>query len=350
MGRSSGSGYDYSDDGRGSPNTGPLGETIQETISQGDEIDEAYQNFVDETQLTDLQGETISNRRDVLEEILREEIGVTDSQLIGSFTRETVVGPMSQDTDADMMVVLDADQHRQWIMQENGPRNCLRAIKRRIEDDPRFSETNVSIDQNAVCVQYHDSTIEIVPAFDYNQVPHAEDPSQGLNPFDSQNDGYAIPDTHGQQSWVGTNPRRYKQQFEARNDAHNGKVAGLARSMKTWANNNNVPVRGYTMEVMVYNYFANKSKTGARVPDNYHDLASDFVESLPNRMQQTTREPIYNEPVDSGMSQAERQEAVQKAEKAAEALKTAQRLKEEGRTKAAKERLREVYGDGFSNK
>lgn len=350
MGRKSSSGHNYTDDGRGSPNTGPLGDTIQETISRGDDVDEAYQEFVDDTQLTDLQGETISNRRDVLEEILREEIGVTDSQLIGSFTRETVVGPLSQDTDADMMVVLDADQHRQWIRQTNGPRNCLRAVKRRIENDPRFAETNVSIDQNAVCVQYHDSTIEIVPAFDYNQVPHAEDPSQSLNPLDRQNDGYAIPDTHGQQSWVRTNPRRYKQQFEARNETHDGKVAGLTRSMKTWADTNDVPVRGYTMEVMVYNYFATKSKTGERVPDKYHDLAAEFMRSLPNRIQQPTHEPIYDERVDSGMSQAERRKAVQNAQQAAEALETAQRLKEAGRTKAAKERLREVYGDGFSDK
>lgn len=348
MGRSGSSGYNYSDDGRGSPSTGPLGDTLQEQITQGDEVDEAYSEFADETTLTEIQGETISNRRDVVEEILREEMGIDDSHLIGSFTRETVVGPLSEDTDADMMVVLDADQHQQWIEQENGPMNCLRAIKRRIENDPKFSETDVCIDQNAVCVQYHDSTIEIAPAFRYSEVPNAEDPLKSLNPFDNPNDGFAIPDTHGQQSWIRTNPRRYKQQFEARNEAHGGRVAGLARMMKTWANSNGVPVRGYTMEVMVYNYFAEKTRTGDHVPNNYHDLTSDFSNSLSSRVQEPTREPVYDERVDSGMSHSERRQATKKAEEFAEAIETAQRLKEQGRTQAARKRLREAFGGGFN--
>lgn len=348
MGRSRDSGHSYSDEGRGSPNTGPLGDTLQERLTQGDEVDEAYHEFAEETTLTEVQGERISNRRDVLEEILREEMGIHDSHLIGSFTRQTVVGPLSEDTDADMMVVLDADQHRQWIRQENGPKNCLRAIKRRIENDPRFSETDVRIDQNAVCVQYHDSTVEIVPAFRYSEVPHAEDPSQSLNPFDNPNDGFAIPDTHGQQSWVGTNPRQYKQQFKARNKAHGGRVAGLARMMKTWANKNNVPVRGYTVEVMVYNYFSDKARTGSHAPTNYHDLTSDFSDSLSDRIQGPTREPVYNEQVDSGMSRSDRRQAAKKAEEFAEAIETARRLKEQGRTRAARKRLREAFGGGFN--
>jgi len=349
MGDTHSTGHTYSGGGRGTTNTGQIGNTIRNTVREGDGVDEAYRDFAEDSGLTDRQGETISNRRDVLEEILREELGVHDSRLIGSFTRRTVTGPMTRETDADMMVVLDAQEHRHWIEQENGPRNCLRAIKRRIKSDARFSETAVEIDQNAVRVKYHDSTIEIVPAFRYSEVPHAEHPRDGVNLFNDASDGYAIPDTHGQESWIGTNPRAYKQRFDARNEAHNGRVAGLTRVMKKWAENNDVPTRGYAMEVMVYNYFAEKAETGGAVPENYHDLARDFVDSLPGRVRGTPREPVYDGAVDNNWSSEERQEAAEKAEQAAQTLEEAKRLKEQGRTQEAKEKLREEYGEGFQD-
>lgn len=349
MGGTHPTGHDYSADGRGATATGQIGNTIRKTVRDGDDVDQAYREFADDSGLTDRQGKTISDRRDVLEEALREDLAVRDSRLIGSFTRRTVTGPMKRDTDADMMVVLDAQQHRQWIEQENGPQNCLRAIKRRIQNDSRFSETDVEIDQNAVQVKYHDSTIEIVPAFRYSEVPQAEHPREGLNLFNDASDGYAIPDTHGQESWVGTNPREYKQRFDARNEAHNGHVAGLARTMKKWSENNEVPTGGYPMEVMVYNYFAEKAKTGDPVPDSYHDLAREFMHSLPQRIRGTPREPIYGGAVDKGWSHDDREEAAEKAKRAAQKLEEAKELKEQGRTEAAKRKLRETYGEGFRN-
>lgn len=312
-----------------------------------DEVDEAYDEFVDESGITEPQGETISDRRDVIEDILREDMTVEDSQLIGSFTRDTVVGPLDRDTDADVMIVLDANEHRQWIEQENGPRNCLRAVKRRIENDPRFSQTEVKIDRNVVQVKYHDSTVEVVPAFRYSQVPGAEHPKENPSIFEDASDGYAVPDTHDS-TWRGTNPRKYKQRFEARNQAYNGKVSGLTRSMKKWADNNNVPVRGYTMEMMVYNYFEDKAKTGEPVPDSHESLTRDFVEDLPSRVKQDTREPIYDEVVDNDMSTEDKQRTSQRASKLRDKLREAHRLKEQGRTEEAKEKLNDAFGEGFN--
>jgi hypothetical protein len=315
---------------------------------QEDEVDEAYNEFVESSRITDRQGERISQRRDVLEEILREEIGVEDSRLIGSFTRDTMTGPLREDSDADVMMVLDARKHREWVEQENGPRKCLNTIKRKIQNDPRFSETEVRVDRNAVKVKYHDSTVEIVPAFRYRDVPGAEHPKENPGLFESANDGYAIPDTYGNQSWVGTNPRQYKQQFEARDQANDGKLSGLTRSMKKWADNNNVPIRSYTMEIMVYNYFKQKAQTGEPVPSSHEATTRDFVESLPDRVQSETREPIYDEQVDRGMSRGDKQKASKEASKLRAKLEEAKRLKEQGETEKAKQKLNEAYGEGFS--
>ncbi|POG54429.1 nucleotidyltransferase [Haloferax marisrubri] len=275
-------------------------------------------------------------------------MGIEDSRLIGSFTRGTMTGPLKQDSDADVMVVLDADKHRDWIEQENGPTNALRAIKRRIENDPRFSQTEVRVDQNVVQVKYHDSTIEIAPAFRYSEVPHADHPRDGFNLFNDASDGYAIPDTHGQQSWQGTNPREYKQMFEARDQAHNGRVSGLTRAMKTWADRNNVPVRSYHMETMVYNYFEEKARRGEPVPSSYNELTREFMRTLPNRVHGKAKEPVYNESVDKGMGQEDRNAAAKKAKKASEKLEEAKRLKDQGKTEEAMEKLKEVHGKDFN--
>lgn len=344
--------YSSSSDG-GAVQTGrrPEGEGVREGLGrfqENDKVDEAYDEFVEESGITDQQGERISDRRDVIEEILREDMGVEESQLIGSFTRDTVTGPLTEDTDADVMIVLDTDRHRQWVKQENGPRNCLRAVKRRIKNDPQFSDTDVEIDRNVVKVKYHDSTLEVVPAFRYSEVPGAEHPKENPSIFDDAIDGYAIPDTHDNPSWRGTNPRAYKQRFEARDDANDGKVSGLSRAMKTWAENSGTPVRGYTMEVMVYNYFEKKAQTGEPVPDSYEALTRDFVETLPRRAKQDTEEPIYGESVDSGMSPDQKQETARRASELRDKLREARRLKEQGRTGEAKKKLKDAFGEGFS--
>lgn len=317
-------------------------------VQDKDEVDEAYDEFVRESGITERQGEKFSDRRDVIEDAITDGLVVVDSQLIGSFTRDTVTGPLTEDTDADVMIVLDAKEHREWVEQDSGPRNCLRAVKRRIENDPRFSETDVEIDRNVVKVKYSDSTIEVVPAFRYSEVPGAEHPKENPSPLDNASDGYAIPDTHDDPSWTGTNPRAYKQRFEARDRAHGGKVSGLSRSMKTWVENNDVPVRGYTMEVMVYSYFEEKARTGEPVPDDHEELTRDFVESLPSRVKQDTEEPIYGEAVDSDVSSSQKRKASRRAQELRDKLREARKLKEQGRTEEAKQKLNDAFGEGFN--
>lgn len=357
-----GSGYNstgqtYSHRSREPDDTGGARQTLHEAISdegpsdeeaKKNEIEQSYEDYVEESGITDRQAKTISDRRDVLVDILSEDMEVEDSRLIGSYTRGTMTGPLKQDSDADVMIVLNADEHRQWTKHENGPRNCLNAIKRRIQNDLQFSETDVRVDQNVVQVKYHDSTIEIAPAFRYNEIPHARHHRGISGLFTDTNDGYAIPDTHGRQSWQSTNPQRYKQMFEARDQAHDEKVSGLTRTMKKWADINNVPVRSYHMETMVYNYFEEKGRSGDTVPETYEKLTRDFMQTVPNRMKGQTKEPVYGETVDSGMERSERQKAVNKAKKAKKKLDQAKQIEDEGDTEAAKEKLKEVHGDDFT--
>jgi len=351
----------YSHQGREAEDSGMAGQVLMDAISddrsltretdpEKDEVEESYEEYTQKTEITDRQAKTISDRRDVIVGILSKDMEVEDSQLIGSYTRGTMTGPLKKDSDADVMIVLSAEEHRQWIEQKNGPKNCLQGIKRRIQNDPRFSQTEVTVDQNVVKVKYHDSTIEIVPAFRYSEVPHANHPNGGISGwFTDASDGYAIPDTHNGQSWQGTNPRRYKQMFDARDRTHRGKLSALTRTMKKWSERNDSGIRSYHMETMVYNYFEEKARSGDRVPESHEELTRDFVHSLPRRVKKrSATEPVYGEQVDSGQNWRERRQTAKKAKQASEKLEEAKRLKEEGRTDDAKQKLKEVHGEDFS--
>jgi hypothetical protein len=102
------------------------------------------------------------------------------------------------------------------------------------------------------------------------------------------------------------------------------------------------------MEVMVYNYFEEKARTGQPVPSSHSELTRDFVDTLPSRIQGPTKEPIYDEKVDQGMSRSEKRKAKKKAQQMRDKLNEAERLREEGKTEQAKQKLKEVYGEGFN--
>jgi len=310
------------------------------------DIDNSYKRYVDKTEITELQGKTIDKRREAIVKILKKNHAIKESHLIGSFTRGTMVGPLKRKSDTDVMIVLDADKHRNWVEQKNGAKNCLQSIKREIENDPRFANTEVKIDRNVVAVKYKDSTIEIVPAFNYRDVSGAENPSD--NPYSNEpRDGYAIPDTHSN-SWVGTNPRKYKRMLKARDNANNGKVVRLTKIMKKWREENNVPVGSYHMEIMVYNYFEEKSRSSKRVSASDSEMVNDFVDSLPQRIKGKTREPVYKESVDKYLTPKQRSEVLRKAVIARKQIKDSKRLEEKGDTESAKEKLKDTFGEKFN--
>jgi hypothetical protein len=60
-----------------------------------------------------------------------------------------------------------------------------------------------------------------------------------------------------------------------------------------------------------------------------------------------TREPVYQERLDKGMSNEEKKKAAKKAYNAQEKLREAKQLQEQGKTEEAKEKYREVYGNEF---
>jgi hypothetical protein len=279
-------------------------------------------DYADETGPTNRQGKTINERRERLEQILEEEMEVIESHQFGSFTRGTMVGPLSEDSDTDVMFVLSRDKHGKWERGENGSRNCLRAVKRALEK--RYPNSKVSIDRNVVSVQFSDFTVDVAPAF-----------KDGTG-------GYKIPDTYSEgRSWVRTNPRGYKQRFEAVDNARGGKLQKVARVAKKLRENRNVPVSSYHMEVMAYDYVHNHPNKDAST----EELVEGFVEELPRRISRGTRDPVNGDRLDSNMDRSNRKEAIRKAKAARKKMRDARDRRRDGDSEGANEKYGDALGE-----
>jgi hypothetical protein len=279
-------------------------------------------DYADEAGPTNRQGKTINQRRERLEQILEEELEIVESHQFGSFTRGTMVGPLSEDSDTDVMFVLSREKHGKWERGENGSRNCLRAVKRTLEK--RYPNSKVSIDRNVVSVQFSDFTVDVAPA------------------FDDGTGGYKIPDTYSEgRSWVRTNPRGYKQRFEAVDDARGGTLKKVARVAKKLRENRKVPISSYHMEVMAYDYVHNYPNKDAST----EELAEGFVEELPRRISRGTRDPVNGDRLDANMDRSTRKQAIKKAKAAREQMRDARTHRQDGDSDEADEKYGEALGE-----
>lgn len=290
-----------------------------DTDEEPDPAEEYCEDKAEETSVPENRGKEVAERRDRIREALEERFDITDEHIIGSFTRDTLVGPLGPDSDTDVMFVLDEEQHGHWVNSENGGKNCLQQIKRAIEDDPKYRNTEVSIDRNVVAVQFNDFTVEIVPAFE-------------------QGGDYVIPDTYQEgSSWNRTNPRRYKQMFEATNDAKGGKLSKLARLAKQYNESQGETVSSYHMELMTYEYMSEQGRS-----KSLDEHVAGFFEQLPSRLSGGTYNPSTEQRIDRGMSDENRQKAIANAKRAREKARRAKRLKQSGNEEKARELYEEL--------
>jgi len=351
------------DAGRGTAATGkrkPAGR--QSTLGQDStdspqeakrKIDNSHEEYAEEAEITDRQAKDMQERRENVVNNLKDEgLEIEDDHIYGSVMQGTMTGPMDEDSDVDVLVVLDAEEHEQWAKSENGPRNALNAVKRKLEK--KYPNQEVKVDRNVVAVKFSDFTVEVAPAFQYSDVNSPENPTDYVTiggmtvpvqppNADNPDNGYAIPDTYGQQSWVGTNPRKFQSMYNAVNKNNDGKLQKVAVSAKKWNEQNGKPVNSYHMVMMAYKYFQKDAPTDASTEEHMNR----FMRKLPQYVNEETREPVYQEQIDKGMNREEKEKAAEKAWKASQKIEEAERLKKQGKTEEAKEKYREVYGDKF---
>jgi len=295
------------------PKTGPPNSKV---------LEEKMQQYKNNLPPEEKEIKTILRQRNEIEDALKNDLDIVEVRIIGSYARETMIAS-KEGNDIDVIFVLNENNHGQWLEQENGPTNCLLAVKQTLEKDPRFKDSNIKIDRNVVAVSNKNYKIDVIPAYRH------------------ENGGYKIPDTYEGQKWIQTEPRKFKRVMESVNKQHNGRVSEVVKVVKGWNEANGKKLNSYHIETMVINYYKDQPKNNTSLNE---DVRSVFRE-LPWMIRGRTSDIIISSNrIDSYLSPSKKSEASIKAQRANKNLDEAANLYDKGKDKQADKKLKQAFG------
>lgn len=176
-------------------------------------IAEAFRILKSNIEITDLQTSVISTRQNNIRALIESELNVKDSFLSGSYSRDTLIGPLSE-ADIDIFIVLDSQYFHEYNGQNGGPGGLLEMVKKLLKKT--YTRTpDISRNGQAITIQFTDFMVDVVPSF-YRK-----------------NGGFLIPNSITQ-SWLATDPKKHVEIMTAANDAHAGDLIPLVKMIKAW--------------------------------------------------------------------------------------------------------------------
>lgn len=178
---------------------------------------------------------------------------------VGSYGRCTDNVDVS---DIDLLVILPWSVYTQYDNYcYNGQSALLQAVKNSILST--YSQTKIRADGQVVQVVFSDMTFEVVPCFEY---------SDGT---------FCFPDTNSGGVWRTMNPRAEIAAIQSRNNETTQNMSALSRMIRSWKNQNNVSIKGITIDILVYRFLRDyqyKSNTSV-----YYDyMTRDFFAYMMN--------------------------------------------------------------------
>lgn len=192
-------------------------------------IQQSFQKFKENLEITDLQASTVSTRQKNVREVMEAGITVLDSFLTGSYSRSTMIAPLKE-ADIDIFIVLDSKYFHHYNGQNGGQAGLLDLVKRTLRKT--YTETpDISRNGQAVTIQFTDFIVDVVPG------------------FDRQGGGYLIPNSVNQ-SWISTDPKKHVEIVTAANKAHSNDFVPLVKMIKAWNKNNGKYFSSFHLEVL----------------------------------------------------------------------------------------------------
>lgn len=154
----------------------------------------------------------------------------------GSYGRGTAISGIS---DLDMLFELPSDVYYQYDNHSgNGQSALLQVVRNSIKKT--YSVTDVGADGQVVEVPFDDGiTFEVVPCF--------------LN----KSETYTYPDSNDGGKWKTTNPKPEIAAIAKGDQDWNGNLKQLARMIRAWKNNWNVPMGGLLIDTFAHRFLGN---------------------------------------------------------------------------------------------
>lgn len=194
-------------------------------------ITTSFQKLKENLEITGLQKSTVSTRQENVRDVVADEMDVLDSFLTGSYSKSTMIAPLSE-ADVDIFIVLDPKYY-----ELNGQAGLLDKIKRALLKT--YTKTpKISRNGQAVTITFTDFIVDVVPA------------------FNRKGGGYLIPDSV-QKVWIATNPKIHVDIIASENKNHNGDLVPIVKMIKGWNKNINDDFVSFYLELLAIKIFKN---------------------------------------------------------------------------------------------
>jgi len=149
-------------------------------------VKQSFLKLQNNLNITGLQAETVSTRQKNVRQALESGLTVEDSFLTGSYSRDTMIAPLSE-ADVDIFVVLSSSYYYHYNNGQNGGQAGLLDFVKRTLRKTYTRTPDISRNGQAVTIRFEDFVIDAVPA------------------FNREGGGYLIPNSISQK-WISTDP------------------------------------------------------------------------------------------------------------------------------------------------
>lgn len=285
-------------------------------------IKQSFLDFKENLNITDLQTSTVSTRQANVRKVVEADLTVLDSFLTGSYSRSTMISPLSE-ADIDIFVVLDSEYYHNYKGQNGGQGGLLDLVKRTLRKT--YTKTpDISRNGQAVTIRFDDFIIDVVPA------------------FNRTGGGYLIPNSITQ-TWISTNPKLHVTLTSQSNTNHNGDYVPLVKMIKAWNKSHSTFFRSFHLEVLALGIF-----DGIRIDDFPSGVRFYFQKGLALINKKNPDPEGYNEDVGYYLNNTETiKEAVDRFQRAYGISAKAEELGNQGYIESAVNKWRVLFSDYF---
>jgi len=191
---------------------------------------QSFQKLKANLEITGLQETVVSTRQNNVRDAVKADLTVLDSFLTGSYSRNTMIAPLSE-ADIDIFVVLDASYFYNYDNGQNGGQAGLLDLVKRTLRKTYTKTPDISRNGQAVTIRFTDFMVDVVPA------------------FNRKGGGYLIPNSINK-TWISTDPKKHVELVTNSNKAHDGDFVPLVKMIKAWNKNNNKYFSSFHLEVL----------------------------------------------------------------------------------------------------
>ncbi|WOS64265.1 SMODS domain-containing nucleotidyltransferase [Sinorhizobium fredii] len=187
-------------------------------------------------QIADGLGKQLGVRKSLHRAYYQESTGNPRGFIVGSWGKQTAVAPPS---DVDIFFELPVEvYHRIESYQGNKQSALLQEVRGHLLTT--YRQTNMRGDGQVVIVGFNTITVEVVPAFRYDNYGR-----------------FYMPDTNNGGQWKLVDPKAEIAYIDAADQNASGNVRPMAQMLKTWKRHCNVPLKSYQIELLVAEFMPN---------------------------------------------------------------------------------------------